>query len=108
MFSSQLIVSFTEIKNAQKIAGVRTEEMSCCRHAEFNMPTYLLNIPENRDLVDLEFRIEMGIGDIDFGLGSALIVTVALGEGRGKPVTGPCLSHRLTLGYYIYVFQGPY
>ena len=37
--------------------------------------------PENRALVDLEFKMEMGVGNIDFGLGSALILMVALGEG---------------------------
>lgn len=31
--------------------------------------------------MDLEFRMEMGVGDIDFGLGSISILIVAQGEG---------------------------
>lgn len=44
-------------------------------------PPICWTYPENRALVDLEFRMDLGIGDIDFGLGSVLILMVALGDG---------------------------
>lgn len=42
-FSSQLLVSFTEIKNAWEKAGVGTEEMNYYGHTEFNESTCVLD-----------------------------------------------------------------
>lgn len=52
IFYSQLLISFTGIKNAWKRAGVGTEKMSFCGHAEYIVSTpYLLDISRKWGLV---------------------------------------------------------